>query len=106
MTPLPPPLGNGALVMWRLDQARFAPQWDSGEGAYLAGGRWSSRGVRAVYAALDPATAILEVAVDAIITIDRRGHIGVFNKAAQEMFGYRPEEVVGKNIAMLMPPST
>ncbi|HVT82091.1 MAG TPA: PAS domain S-box protein, partial [Phycisphaerae bacterium] len=47
--------------------------------------------------------AILEVAVDAIITIDRRGHIGVFNKAAQEMFGYRPEEVVGKNIAMLMP---
>ena len=27
------------------------------------GGRWSSRGVRAVYAALDPATAILEVAV-------------------------------------------
>jgi len=63
VTPLPPPLGNGALVMWRLDQARFAPQWDSGEGAYLAGGRWSSRGVRAVYAALDPATAILEVAV-------------------------------------------
>lgn len=63
MTPLPPPLGNGALVMWRLDQARFAPQWHGGEGAYLAGGRWSSRGVRAVYAALDPATAILEVAV-------------------------------------------
>lgn len=27
------------------------------------GGRWSSRGVRAVYASLDPATAILEVAV-------------------------------------------
>lgn len=63
MTPLPPPLGSGALVLWRLDQARFAPDWDSGEGAHRVGGRWSSRGARAVYAALDPATAILEVAV-------------------------------------------
>jgi RES domain-containing protein len=63
VTPLPPPLGSGALVFWRLDQAKFAPAWDSGEGSYRAGGRWSSRGVRTVYAALDPATAILEVAV-------------------------------------------
>jgi len=47
--------------------------------------------------------AILEVAVDAIITIDRRGLIGVFNRAAQKMFGYRPEEVVGKNVKILMP---
>lgn len=50
-------------MLWRLDQARFASTWDSGEGSYLVGGRWSTRGVRAVYAALDPATAILEVAV-------------------------------------------
>ena len=63
MTPLPPPLGSGELILWRLDQAKFAPTWDSGEGSYLVGGRWSSRGVRAVYAALDPATSILEVAV-------------------------------------------
>jgi len=63
VTPLPPPLGSGALVLWRLDQARFGPAWDSGEGAYRAGGRWNSRGVRVVYAALDPGTAILEVAV-------------------------------------------
>jgi RES domain-containing protein len=63
VTPLPPPLGPGGLVLWRLDQAKFGPSWDSGEGSHLVGGRWSSRGVRAVYAALDPATAILEVAV-------------------------------------------
>ena len=63
MTPLPPPLGSGELVMWRLDQAKFGRMWDSGEGSYLVGGRWNPRGVRAVYAALDPATAILEVAV-------------------------------------------
>ena len=63
MTPLPPPLGTGAVVLWRLDQVKHAADWDSGEGAYLVGGRWNSRGVRAVYASLDPATAILEVAV-------------------------------------------
>lgn len=63
MTPLPPPHGPGGIVFWRIDQARFAGAWDSGEGAFLAGGRWSPVGVRAVYCALDPATAILEVAV-------------------------------------------
>lgn len=63
MTPLPPPLGRGDIRFWRLDQSRHATSWNSGEGAHRVGGRWNGRGVRAVYAALDPATAILEVAV-------------------------------------------
>lgn len=63
MTPLPAALGGGELVAWRLEQATFRAAWDSGEGAYRAGGRWNSRGLRAVYCSIDPATAILEVAV-------------------------------------------
>ncbi|MBV9835491.1 MAG: RES domain-containing protein [Alphaproteobacteria bacterium] len=63
MTPLPAALGGGELVAWRLDQANYAATWDSGEGAYRVGGRWNSRGLRAVYCAFDPATAILEIAV-------------------------------------------
>jgi RES domain-containing protein len=63
MTFLPLALGGTELVAWRLDQAIHAPSWDSGEGAYRVGGRWNSKGVRAVYCSLDPATAILEVAV-------------------------------------------
>ncbi|ASP82290.1 RES family NAD+ phosphorylase (plasmid) [Sinorhizobium meliloti] len=63
MTLLPVALGGTELVAWRLDQAVHAPTWDSGEGAYRVGGRWNSKGVRAVYCSLDPATAILEVAV-------------------------------------------
>ena len=62
MKPLPP-LGGSELVAWRLDQANFAENWDAGEGAWLVGGRWNSRGVRAVYCSIDPAAAILEVAV-------------------------------------------
>jgi RES domain-containing protein len=63
MTPLPAALGGDELVAWRLDSAGFAANWDSGEGAFLYGGRWNGKGVRAVYCSVDPATAILEVAV-------------------------------------------
>ena len=63
MMPLPGPLGSGQIIGWRLDHKRFADTWDSGEGAFLFGGRWNSKGSRVVYASLDPSTAILEVAV-------------------------------------------
>jgi len=63
VTPLHGPLGTGDVLAWRLDQETFKTTWDSGEGAFLFGGRWNSPGVRAVYCAIDPATAILEVAV-------------------------------------------
>ncbi len=76
MTPLPPPLGAGELVAWRLDQEAFAASWDSGEGAFRVGGRWNSRGVRTVYTSLDPATAILEVAVHKGFTaLDTVAHV-------------------------------
>jgi len=55
----------GEPILWRLDRDRYAGQWDSGEGAFLLGGRWNSAGTRVVYCALDAATAILEVAVHA-----------------------------------------
>ena len=54
---------TGPVVFWRLDDQLFKGTWDSGEGARLTGGRWSPKGVPAVYCALDPGTAILEVAV-------------------------------------------
>ena len=63
MAPLPQPLGQGGLRLWRLDQQRHAATWFTGEGAFRVGGRWNRPGVRAVYASLDPATAVLEVAV-------------------------------------------
>jgi RES domain-containing protein len=76
VTPLPPPLGAGELVAWRLDRAVFAATWDRGEGAFRAGGRWNGRGVRAVYTSLDPATAILEVAVHrGFASLDTVAHV-------------------------------
>jgi hypothetical protein len=47
--------------------------------------------------------AIVETAVDAIITIDERGTIESVNQATQRLFGYRAEEMLGQNVRMLMP---
>ncbi|MVN21612.1 PAS domain-containing sensor histidine kinase [Mucilaginibacter arboris] len=47
--------------------------------------------------------AIIETAIDGIITIDDRGKIETLNPAALRLFGYKNEEVTGKNISMLMP---
>jgi PAS domain S-box-containing protein len=50
------------------------------------------------------AQAILETTVDGIITIDPDGIIESFNSAAEDIFGYDEEEVLGENVKMLMPP--
>ena len=47
--------------------------------------------------------AILENAIDGIITITSDGIILLFNRAAEQIFQYKAEEVVGKNIKILMP---
>ena len=47
--------------------------------------------------------AILDTAVDGIITISDAGIIESFNRAAERMFGYAAHEVIGKNISSLMP---
>lgn len=47
--------------------------------------------------------AILETAVDAIVTIDRSGIILSANPASERMFGYTAEELVGQNVSLLMP---
>jgi two-component system sensor kinase FixL len=41
--------------------------------------------------------------VDGIIVIDARGRIEAFNPGAQELFGYPEDEVLGRNVSMLMP---
>ncbi|MCJ7935916.1 MAG: PAS domain-containing sensor histidine kinase [Chryseobacterium sp.] len=47
--------------------------------------------------------AIIETAIDGIITIDGRGKIESLNPSALKIFGYEEGEITGKNISVLMP---
>jgi PAS domain S-box-containing protein len=46
---------------------------------------------------------VLNTVEEAIITIDHEGIVKDLNPAAARVFGYGPEEVIGRNIKMLMP---
>ncbi|MBD8532870.1 MULTISPECIES: MHYT domain-containing protein [unclassified Massilia] len=46
--------------------------------------------------------ALLTTTVDGVITIDRDGTIEEFNASAEKIFGWRRDEIIGKNIRLLM----
>jgi PAS domain S-box-containing protein len=48
--------------------------------------------------------AVLAVALDAMITIDERGGVLQWNLAAERMFGYSPEQALGRALAELVIP--
>lgn len=52
---------------------------------------------------LEPISALLDSVVDGIVIIDTEGEILYFNRAAQILFGYQPDEVLQNSVTMLMP---
>lgn len=48
-------------------------------------------------------SAILETSVEGIISIDESGIIHFFNPAAEKIFSYNADDVIGYNVSMLMP---
>lgn len=46
---------------------------------------------------------VIETAPDGVIIIDETGIVRSFSPAAQRQFGYKAEEIIGRNIALLMP---
>jgi len=47
--------------------------------------------------------AVVNAAVDGIVTIDERGIIESINPAAEAIFGYTADEVIGQNVGIFMP---
>ena len=47
--------------------------------------------------------SILDTVPEAMVVIDEGGVVTSFSSAATQLFGYDPEEVIGRNVKMLMP---
>jgi PAS domain S-box-containing protein len=47
--------------------------------------------------------AIVDIAADAIISVDDTHRVVLFNKGAEEIFGYRSDEIVGQPLDILIP---
>ena len=47
--------------------------------------------------------AILETAADGVVTTDSLGVVQGINSAARKIFGWKEDEVIGRNVSMLMP---
>lgn len=47
--------------------------------------------------------ALIDTAVDGIMSIDANGRVTLYNRASERIFGYTRDEVLGRDVAMLMP---
>ena len=101
---LPPGSATGHLLAWRIDAERFAPQWDSGIGAELYGGRWNPKGQRAVYCSLDPATCLVEAAVHrGFGVLDTQPHVLSCVEITLGAGGYNPADTATTTIRVVQP---
>ncbi|OYY95777.1 MAG: hypothetical protein B7Y41_00320 [Hydrogenophilales bacterium 28-61-23] len=91
----------GVVVAFRDITERKRVELELRESERMAGeSKADTAAVRDIAARLQ---AILDTVVDGIITIDEDGMVETLNPAAERIFGYAADAVIGRNIKMLMP---
>jgi PAS domain S-box-containing protein len=97
--PPPPQPVTSALVDWVFILVTAVILWVLIDRSIRALRR-SAQALQESYARRD---ALLETAVDGIITFDAGGRIESFNQAAQEIFGFPAQAAIGSPISLLLP---
>jgi PAS domain S-box-containing protein len=81
--------------------------WKIGEASYFSGIvrdiTERKEAEKALNQANERVRTIVEIAPDAVITINAHQNISLFNPRAEEIFGYSADEVLGQPLTMLMP---
>ncbi|MCZ6742504.1 MAG: PAS domain S-box protein, partial [Alphaproteobacteria bacterium] len=86
----------GGVVLWRYHSVlRVKKVMSELRVSQLMANKSLSQSERRVHGIMDHAT-------DGITTIGKTGKIESFNRAAERMFGYKAEEVIGENVSILM----
>src|SRR5215475_1221492 len=79
------------------------PRFEGGEFKGYVGSCSDIHELKLAEAAMTHMTAIVESSDHAIVSKDLNGIIVSWNKGAERLFGYAPEEVIGKSITILIP---
>jgi PAS domain S-box-containing protein len=106
-------IGIGREVVGRRKDGTMFPmelaisEFSLGDGRYFTGIVRDitdrKRAEAEVYETEERMRSVVDHVVDGIITIDDGGAIESFNPAAEQIFGYRRDEVLRQNVRMLMP---
>jgi PAS domain S-box-containing protein len=96
---------SGELVQRRRNREKVtvASQWSLWRGDGHAAVTEVYTDLTALIAREAHLKSILDTVPDAMVVIDARGIVQSFSSAAERLFGYRPDEVLGRNVKMLMP---
>ncbi|MBI2931964.1 MAG: PAS domain S-box protein [Planctomycetes bacterium] len=87
----------------RIDGRRYTAALVNADSSPADGGPDDARFMQALASSESRLRAIVDTAVDAILTIDEAGRIESANSAVHKMFGYTPEELRGRDVAVLIP---
>lgn len=96
---------NGNWV-WINTRGRVSSRANDGSAEWLVGTHFDINEQVKAESSLDDKSkqmqAIVDSMLDGVISIDSKGIVLTFNQAAQRIFGYCEDEIIGRNISLLM----